>query len=107
MTGCYEGLTYVLWGTKKGFKKPTLLLDKAGNMMHTGRYWDPESQKHTSGKGPGGRAFSAFPLDWDADEDLDLIVGTKEGGLYIRVNEGHKKKPAFAEEVVALKAKLP
>ena len=104
MSGCYEGVPYVLWGKKKGFTKPKMLRDKAGNMMHTGRYWNPETKKHTSGKGPGGRAYSALPLDWDEDGDFDLIVGNNAGGLYLRVNEGTKKKHAFAEELIVLRA---
>ena len=81
-----------------------VLHDRAGNRMHTGRYWDTDARKHTSGDGPGGRAYSAFPLDWDADGDFDLVVGTDKGGFYLRVNEGTKTKPAFAVKVVAIRA---
>ena len=80
------------------------LRDRAGNRMHTGRYWDTDAKKHTSGDGPGGRAYSAFPLDWDADGDFDLVDGTDKGGFYLRVNEGTKTKPAFAVKVVAIRA---
>ena len=81
-----------------------VLRDRTGNRMHTGRYWDTDAKKHTSGDGPGGRAYSAFPLDWDADGDFDLVVGTDKGGFFLRVNEGTKTKPAFAVKVVAIRA---
>ena len=81
-----------------------MLLDRAGNRMHTGRYWDTDAKKHTSGDGPGGRAYSAFPIDWDADGDFDLVVGTDKGGIFLRINEGTKTKPAFAVKVVAIRS---
>lgn len=72
--------------------------------MHTGRYWDTETEKHTSGDGPGGRAYSAFPIDWDADGDFDLLVGTDKGTMFLRRNEGTATKPAFATSVVPIRA---
>ena len=72
--------------------------------MHTGRYWDPETKSHTSGEGPGGRAYSALPYDWDGDGDLDLIVGNNAGGLFLRENEGTATEPKFATSVQAIDA---
>ncbi len=104
VSGCYEGLPYVLWGGEKTFKKPEMLRDRRGNLMHTGRYWDPGTRQHTSGKGPGARAYSALPLDWDGDGDLDLVVGSDAGKLYLRVNKGKKDKHAFSEKLLDIRA---
>ncbi|MEM6673031.1 MAG: VCBS repeat-containing protein [Planctomycetota bacterium] len=70
--------------------------------MHTGRYWDPKSRAHTSGTGPGHRAYSAVPADIDDDGDLDLLIGTDAGGVFVRKNVGSAKKPAFSTELGAL-----
>jgi len=94
----------VLWGHADGLRKPEMLRDRKGNLMHAGRYWDHEAKKHTSGEGPGQRAYTAFPYDWDADGDLDLIVGGDGGGIFLRQNEGTAKAHAFAEQLVVLHA---
>jgi len=104
VSGCYEGLPYILIGGESGWSKPELLLDREGAIMHTGRYWDPEARKHTKGPGPGGRAYSALPLDFDADGDFDLIVGNDKGRFFLRENEGSAKQYAFSPVNVALQA---
>ena len=37
------------------------------------------------------------PVDWDADGDLDLLVGSFVGELYLRTNEGTRAAPVYAE----------
>ena len=45
-----------------------------------------------------GTASSAFAVDWDADGDMDLIVGDIRGNVWLVPNEGDAKHVAFGTE---------
>ena len=57
-----------------------------------------EQIKHADGKPvKQGLAAVVYAHDWDADGDLDLLVGDIEGQVHLVPNEGSKSKPAFGQ----------
>ncbi len=107
-TGCFEGCIYVIPRKKdKSYGKPYRLLDKAGNILRVGQYWDYDLKKWTNVETSRFKEFlgiSATAVDWDEDGDLDLVIGSNEGRIFVRFNEGSAAKPAFATESTPLKA---
>jgi hypothetical protein len=105
-TGCFEGGVYVLAARKPGdFAGPEKLLDKAGNVLRLGQYWDYDAKQWTGvaeSKFKESLGIGAAPFDFDDDGDTDLLLGSYDGKLFVRLNEGSSTKPAFATESILL-----
>ena len=94
-TGCYEGGLYWMRGEKDHtFHAPAAILDSSGAVLRAGMFWDNEQKKWANMNTPLGIAAAA--VDWDDDGDLDLILGSQDGGMYLRRNEGTAKAMKFA-----------
>ncbi len=77
------------------FATPEELVDKTGVPV---RCMPVQQQEFQS--------FGSFytPVDWDADGDFDLLIGTFEGYLKLRRNEGDARKPVFAADNETIEA---
>jgi hypothetical protein len=102
MTGCFEGGAYVLPGKGKGaFGKPQKVLDMSGAILRLGQYWDDDAKKWAgvaTSKFKEALGIAAVPVDWDGDGVLDLILGSQDGRMFLRRNQGTKQQWAFATE---------
>src|SRR5688572_12930814 len=69
-----------------------------------GTYAKPEKIVDAKGKPVNvGAAAAAYLVDWDSDNDLDLVVGNIQGEVWYVPNEGTREKPAYGAKQ-ALKA---
>src|SRR5688572_18417893 len=61
-----------------------------------GTYAKPEKIQGKNGKPVNvGAAAAAYLVDWDSDNDLDLVVGNIQGEVWYVPNEGTREKPAY------------
>lgn len=101
-TGCFDGGMYVLAGQGAGkFAPPTAMVDKSGSPLRLGQFWHHEESRWSAAAGakfPAEIGIAGAAVDWDADGDLDLILGSYAGNFYLRSNLGSAKSPAFATD---------
>ena len=103
IVGTFEGVAFLVPGTKDGFKEPERILDADGKTILLSSYWDNEKKAWKNAdrsppgiKHPDDHCISVVALDWDNNGTLDLLLGAKEGGLYLRRNSGKPGQPKFA-----------
>lgn len=99
-TATFDGSPWVAYGSKEGFNQPKHILDKDGKRIILSQFWDYDARKWTNedktgGASPDAHCISAVAFDWDADGDLDIILGDRKGGLYLNINEGTAGEPKF------------
>jgi hypothetical protein len=100
--GTFEGVAFWVPGSKTGFQEPQRILDAAGNPVLLSAFWNYDTKKWdnadrspTGQRHPQDHCISVVAVDWDNDGVLDLLLGAKEGGIYLRRNEGAPGRPKF------------
>ena len=116
ISGSYDpGDLYLFRGEGKGkYAKVEKILDKSGlPVVHHpeefARYQkmkdDPAADEHeriTARVASFGSWVA--PVDWEADGDLDLLIGSFAGDLFLRVNEGSREQPVYGTKSIPVKA---
>jgi hypothetical protein len=95
ISGSYwPGDISVFYGQGKGqFAAGKFLEDASGKNANAGPPWE-------SAKKPQMDSLAAAPwlVDWDADGDLDLLVGNIAGHVVLLSNDGDSKTPKFTRK---------
>ena len=89
ISGSYDpGELYLFRGSGRGaFEAPEVIKDKGGRPIL--KVPDQEDRVESFG------SWTTL-IDWDDDKDLDILVGTFDGMIFLRRNEGTRTKPAYA-----------
>jgi len=115
VAGTFSGSPHLALGGAEGFAQPAQILDAEGRRIVLNDFWNDETEEWDStrrcdaadssptspadepGSLRGGHCTSAIALDWDADGDLDLLLGDyRSGRIYRRMNDGKAGAPRFA-----------
>lgn len=127
LSGSWPGEIFLFLGQVDGsFAAPVMLKDKSGEIINIGGGIEEERDGRILIRGHAeferteegtfvnyhgkrlestlnkpiaitGTASTVAPADWDADGDLDLIIGNIRGKVHLLPNEGTRKDYAFGE----------
>ena len=114
ISGSYDpGGVYLFRGLGEGkyAKRKTILDENDVPLVHhpveMAKYQelgtDDRSEEATEFQAASFGSWAAA-ADWDADKDLDILIGSLGGGLFLRENIGTRDKPRYSGESVAIKA---
>ena len=99
LVGSYSGKPQLIVQTKDGYGTPTSIKDKNGDLVVLSAYWNNEIEDWSQADQASaeGHCTSVASVDWDDDGDMDLLLGCyRNGGLYLRLNEGSPSEMKFA-----------
>ena len=89
VTGSYPGDIYFYMGNSEGgFDAPVLQLDVEGDPVHP--------QMEYRGEYHDVHSITAEVHDMDADDDLDLVIGSRLNGCFVIENVGNRSEPKWA-----------
>jgi len=93
----FDGSPHVAFGSEKGFLEPKHVLQPDGGRVMLTQFWNYDAEKWDEARAqPKGHCTSALAWDWDADGDLDILMGDYSAGkLFRRMNEGSAAEPSF------------
>jgi len=95
ISGSYRpGDLYVFRGLGDGeYAAGEALRDEVGTPLTAGKF------RNTDAPDDSGLASAPCAVDWDADGDLDLLVGNILGGVIRIENQGSAREPRFSKSV--------
>ena len=109
--GTFEGIAYLVPGSKDGYGAPVAIKDSLDRTILLSSFWDRDQKKwDKADRSPPGtkhlqdHCISVVAFDWEGDGDYDLLLGAKEGRLYLRRNNGSAAKASFSEHNEAVLA---